>query len=103
MRTDLQRLKRDTETGRVGVASSGTVAVAQDSGSHVVTVQPVPVPGGVASSSAAVKAAEVPAVAGGRKLWKILVPRQKSTIASRYPSSSGRCRGIVVIEINTCL
>src|SRR5246500_902339 len=34
MRTDLQRLKRDTETGRVGVASSGTVAVAQDSGSH---------------------------------------------------------------------
>src|SRR6184192_2680388 len=70
MRAELQRLKRDTETRRVGVASSGTVAVAQDSGSHLVTVQPVPVPGGVASSSAAVKAAEVPAVAGGRKLWK---------------------------------
>src|ERR1700724_1237345 len=62
MRTDLQRLKRDTETGRMGVASSETVAVAQDSGSHVVTAQPVPasgsVPAGVPSSSAAVKAAE---------------------------------------------
>ncbi len=32
MRTDLQRLKRDTETGRVAAASSGTVAVAQESG-----------------------------------------------------------------------
>src|SRR5213083_3633826 len=34
MRADLQRLKRDTDTGRVGVASSGSVAVAQDSGSQ---------------------------------------------------------------------
>ena len=32
MRTDLQRLKRDTETGRAKAASSGTVAVAQESG-----------------------------------------------------------------------
>ncbi len=72
MRTDLQRLKRDSETGRVGAAKSGTVAVAQDSGSHVVTGQPVPasgsVPAGVPSSSSVV---EVSAV--GRKLWKILV------------------------------
>jgi eukaryotic-like serine/threonine-protein kinase len=40
MRTDLQRLKRDTETGRVRAASSGAVPVAQDAGSgrdHVVT------------------------------------------------------------------
>jgi len=76
MRSELKRLKRDTETGRVGVASSGALAVAQDSGSHVVTQQPVPASGsvpGVPSSSAAVKAAEVP-VAGGRTLWKILVP-----------------------------
>ena len=35
MRTDLQRLKRDTETGRARAASSGTVAVAQESGSQV--------------------------------------------------------------------
>ena len=36
MRADLQRLKRDTETGRVAAASSGTVAVAQESGAQVV-------------------------------------------------------------------
>ena len=30
MRADLQRLKRDTETGRAGVVSSGTVAAVQD-------------------------------------------------------------------------
>jgi eukaryotic-like serine/threonine-protein kinase len=33
MRTDLQRLKRDTETGRVRAASSGSVPAAQDAGS----------------------------------------------------------------------
>src|ERR1700674_2748769 len=84
MRSELKRLKRDTETGRVGVASSGTVVVAQDSGSHVVTMQPVPASGsvaaGVPSSSAAVKAAEVP-VAGGRKLWKILIAAAVLVIA----------------------
>jgi eukaryotic-like serine/threonine-protein kinase len=77
MRSELKRLKRDTETGRVGAASSGKVAAAQDSGSNVVTHQPVPasgsVPAGVPSSSAVVKAREVP-IAGGKKLWKILVP-----------------------------
>jgi serine/threonine protein kinase len=78
MRAELQRLKRDTETGRVGVASSGTVPVAQESGSHVVTPQPVSASGSApavapSSSSAAAKVAEVP-VAGGRKLWTILVP-----------------------------
>ena len=77
MRSELKRLKRDTETGRVGVASSGTAVAAQDSGSQVVTAQPEPpsgsVPGGFPSSSSAVKVAEVPAV-GGRKLWKVLVP-----------------------------
>jgi serine/threonine protein kinase/tetratricopeptide (TPR) repeat protein len=35
MRTDLQRLKRDTDTERALAASSGTVAVAQESGSQV--------------------------------------------------------------------
>jgi len=42
MRSELKRLKRDTETGRVGVASSGTGVAAQDSGSQVVTAQPEP-------------------------------------------------------------
>ena len=38
MRTDLQRLKRDTETGRVRVASSGSVPAVQDAGSGKVYV-----------------------------------------------------------------
>src|SRR6266436_8394007 len=72
MRSELKRLKRDTETGRVGAASSGKVAAAQDSGSQVAVQQPVPgsgsTPAVTPSSSAAVKVAELPA-AGGRKLW----------------------------------
>jgi serine/threonine protein kinase/tetratricopeptide (TPR) repeat protein len=77
MRAELQRLKRDTETGRMAAASSGTVAVAQDSGSQVAAPQP-PASGSSpalapSSSSHAVKATEVP-VAVGRKPWRILVP-----------------------------
>jgi eukaryotic-like serine/threonine-protein kinase len=84
MRSELKRLKRDTETGRLGVASSGAVAVAQDSGSHAVTVQPVPASGlvpAVPSSSAALKVAAVPA-AGGGKPWKILVPTAVVAVAA---------------------
>ncbi len=85
MRSELKRLKRDTETGRVGVASSGTAVAAQDSGSQVVTAQPEPasgsVPGGVPSSSSAVKVAEAPAV-GGRRLWKVLVPTAVVAVAA---------------------
>ena len=76
MRADLQRLKRDTETGRAKAASSGTVAVAQESGSQVAQ-PPSPVSGSsppLAASprSSAVKVAEVPVA--GRKIWKVLVP-----------------------------
>src|SRR6202521_3643323 len=35
MRADLQRLKRDSETGRAMAASSGAVALVQESGSQV--------------------------------------------------------------------
>jgi len=75
MRADLKRLKRETETGHVATASSGTVPVAQDSGSHVVAPQPVPTSGlaATAPSAGGMKVAEVP-VAAGRKHWKILVP-----------------------------
>src|SRR5271170_160241 len=45
IRTDLQRLKRDSDTGRVSAASSGAVAVAQDAGSQAVSQQPSPVSG----------------------------------------------------------
>jgi hypothetical protein len=75
MRSDLQRLKRDTETGRARAASSGTVA--QESGSQVAAQPPSPASGSApvlarSSSLDAGKVAEVPVA--GRKLWKLLVP-----------------------------
>ena len=81
MRSELQRLKRDTETGRAIVQASGTVAAAQESGSStmqsMVAQPPLPASGSspaVASSvsSGAVKVAEVPVA--GRKVWKVLIP-----------------------------
>jgi eukaryotic-like serine/threonine-protein kinase len=76
MRSDLQRLKRDSEMGRARAASSGTVAVVQEGGPQVAQL-PLPASGSSpaiapSASSNAVKATE-PVVAGG-KLWKILVP-----------------------------
>jgi tetratricopeptide (TPR) repeat protein len=53
MRADLQRLKRDTETGRVAAASSGSVLAAQERGTH----------------------------AAKRNLWKIAVPSVVVTAA----------------------
>ena len=75
MRSELQRLKRDTETGRAISASSGT-AVAQESGSQVAQ-PPSPISGSSPAfvpspSSSTVKVAEVPVA--GKKLWKVLVP-----------------------------
>jgi eukaryotic-like serine/threonine-protein kinase len=77
MRTDLKRLKRETESRHGVPASSGTVAVAQESGSQVAAQQQSPASGSSPAlapspSSSAVKAAEVPVA--GRKLWKVLVP-----------------------------
>jgi len=76
MRADLKRLKRETESRHGVSASSGTVAVAQESGSHVAAQPPSPASGsspalGASPSSSTVKAAEVPV--SGRKLWKVLV------------------------------
>jgi serine/threonine protein kinase/Flp pilus assembly protein TadD len=45
MRSDLQRLKRDTETGRAKGASSGTAAVAQEGGGQVLAQASSPVSG----------------------------------------------------------
>src|ERR1700730_4094090 len=86
MRAELQRLKRDTETGRMAAASSGTVAVAQDSGSQVAAPQPPRASASSpalaqSSSSNAVKVTEVP-VAVGRKPWKILVPTAVVIVAA---------------------
>jgi serine/threonine protein kinase/tetratricopeptide (TPR) repeat protein len=76
MRADLKRLKRETESRHGVSASSGAVAVAQESGSPVAP-PPSPASGSspaFASSppSSAVKVAEAPVA--GRKLWKVLVP-----------------------------
>src|SRR6201987_2418905 len=74
MKSELQRLKRDTDTGRVSAASSGPVAPPRDTGSQPVGQQPVPSSGSVpaTASSAAVRVAEVP-VTGSKKLWKVLI------------------------------
>ena len=83
IRTDLQRLKRDTETGRAIAATSGTVAVAQESGFQA--AQP-PSPSGSSAvlaaspSSSAVKSAEVPVAVS--KLGKILVPAAAILVAA---------------------
>jgi serine/threonine protein kinase len=68
MRSELQRLKRDTETGRFAAASSGTVAVAQESGSQIAQ-PPSPASGSSPAvapspSSSTVKVAVVPWWAG---------------------------------------
>jgi hypothetical protein len=77
MRAELQRLKRDTETGRVRAASSGSVTAIQESGTHAAAAAPTPAPVsssvGLASSSSTPKLAEVP-VAPKKSLWKIVVP-----------------------------
>ena len=77
MRSELQRLKRDTETGRALAASSGTVAVAQESGAQVAQ-PPSPSPSSSPAlapslSSSAVQVAEASAVRQG-KLWKVVAP-----------------------------
>src|SRR2546425_7577584 len=74
MRAELLRLKRDTETGQVTVASSGAVPIAQESGIQVAAPLPAPAQGSSPAlapspSLSAVKVAESP-VAGRGRLWK---------------------------------
>jgi eukaryotic-like serine/threonine-protein kinase len=74
MRADLQRLKRDAETGRVKVASSSSAA-APESGSRAAQPPSSAFKSSLAHvsspSSGARKVAEVPV--SGRKRWKVLV------------------------------
>jgi eukaryotic-like serine/threonine-protein kinase len=77
MRSELQRLKRDTELGRAISASSGTVAAAQESGSQFAHLPPASGSGSSPAlvpppSSSGVKVAEVPVA--GRQIWNVLVP-----------------------------
>jgi len=82
MRVELQRLKRDTVAGRVSVASSGPVAVGQDSGPQPVAQRQVPASSSTpAVASATVTVADFPA-ASGKSLWKILVPGAVAIVAA---------------------
>ena len=87
MRADLQRLKRDTDTGRaVAAASSGSIAAVQEPPVSSSAVAPAPGSGssarraGVAFFGSNVQPAHVspqPAVAGAsgnKKWWKVAVP-----------------------------
>jgi eukaryotic-like serine/threonine-protein kinase len=88
MRSDLQRLKRDTDTGRaVAAASSGSVPAVQDPPVSSSAVAPLPGSGSSAaarpasSSSHSVQAAQAHASSAAaavaeppRKWWKVAVP-----------------------------
>jgi serine/threonine protein kinase/tetratricopeptide (TPR) repeat protein len=83
MRSDLKRLKRETESRPGAAGSSGSVAAAPESGS--LPAQPPSSGSGSAPVlapsplSSAVKAADVP-VAGGN-LWKVLIPAAAILVA----------------------
>ena len=84
MRADLQRLKRDTDTGRAVAASSGSVAVASESGSSPSVqgaAQPVAQPpasaaalASIPSSSSVKVAAATPEQPRKTSIWKIAIP-----------------------------
>jgi eukaryotic-like serine/threonine-protein kinase len=83
MRSELMRLKRDTDSGRSASVSSGTAALAQEFGSQV-TPQPSPSSRSAPtapSSSSTVKVAEAP-VTGNKKHWKIMVPAAVVAVAA---------------------
>ena len=70
IRADLQRLKRDTETGRAVAASSGSVAAAQESGSRA-AFSSGSAAAGAAGSSGAVTPASGSAPAARMRSWKM--------------------------------
>jgi eukaryotic-like serine/threonine-protein kinase len=83
MRSELLRLKRDSETGRVGAASSGALAVTPETGSQV-TQEAIPASSAavpVPTSSASAKVADVPLTVR-KKRWKIVVPSAVLLVAA---------------------
>ncbi len=91
IRTDLQRLRRDTESGRAVAASSASVAAAQDSGPHAVAAAGPASgsgKGAAAASSSAVSvgsaapSSAAPGSAPAKKSWKILVPAALVVLAA---------------------
>ena len=78
MRAELQRLKRDSETGRVTAGSSGKIAVARDSGQQAAATPPAresgSSPGLTGSTAQHAPPVAGTLVTGKRSLWKILAP-----------------------------
>jgi serine/threonine protein kinase/tetratricopeptide (TPR) repeat protein len=76
IRADLQRLKRDTESGRAVAASSGSVEVASESNVQTAVGHAVPPLSSrtVPASSASGSAVQPAAGESRRKPWKIIVP-----------------------------
>src|SRR2546428_7951976 len=86
MKSELLRLKRDTDTGRKAPASSATFPVAQEGSPPSIAQQPAPGSSGTvaaaqSASSAAMKVAEV-AAPRPKKFWKILVPAGVIVVAT---------------------
>jgi len=82
LRSDLQRMKRDSEMGRAMAASSGSVATAQPSGSKLAqppSSAPASSPFAAPPSSSAATLTERPAA--GIKLRKMLVPTAAILVA----------------------
>ena len=78
MRAELQRLKRDSETGRVAAGSSGKIAAARESGQQAAATPPARESGSGPSLTGST-ALHTPAGAelqatGKRNLWRVLVP-----------------------------
>jgi serine/threonine protein kinase/tetratricopeptide (TPR) repeat protein len=77
IRSELQRMKRDSEIGRAIAAGSGTVAGALESGARVAAQRPSSLASGSSAApassppSSVVQVAPVPVP--GRKLWKVVV------------------------------
>ena len=89
MRSDLQRLKRDSETGRVAAAGSGPVT-ARDNGSQThqpasPTSAPLSTPGSLSQVSTE-RVPETPV--SGRKLWKVVVPAVVILVAAAIGGAS---------------
>src|SRR3989441_9688089 len=76
MRAELERLKRDTESGRAVAVSSGTVTVVQESSSQPAAQQPAAASSPVLSvpiSSTSAKVAEV-VEKKPKNIWKFAIP-----------------------------
>ena len=86
IRADLQRLKRDTESGRAAAVSSPSVPAVQESGSAQAKISSssqipaAPAPA-MLSSQSAVSAAALPAKTGPKIPWKIVVPAAVALVA----------------------